>query len=387
MANALVGNPKHAKAKDEKVINILIDMGCTEAHMLVSADFQLQELIDQYTWIPSPGQIDLLAEMRWLFVITAFPDVIALGDYSLARIKMRAANRFKTNQFVINATVRADDYLSAKRTLFNKTQQMLDLLSVVSTRGFKITKINPNIVVDKVKKPFQEKLLSYIIQKLENTKPEEAPISTSKMDQAGHAAPILQTSKEYVAEFKAEGYLTEYATFTHDASPQRFAKVHHSMIKREDFLQRLSEANANYHSIVALRNLTSALRLYRLTLQLNDYATRFILLWTTLESAMGLPRKCQGLQKLTVFADRVNVVPGVGTSERAVAILRSLNKTRNKIVHRIELTARRSFQEALPVSLVKLDWITLNFLLHGLNLKMLHENVSPLYKYEEYEGD
>jgi hypothetical protein len=44
---------------------------------------------------------------------------------------------------IVEKKLNAEDYLSATQTLFWETQRILDLLSVVTTRGFRIVRVRP----------------------------------------------------------------------------------------------------------------------------------------------------------------------------------------------------------------------------------------------------
>lgn len=103
--------------------------------------FELEVLIDQFTWIPSPDQTALIPEIRWINARTVLPEPTTIGTTTLRRIT--PANPFAKNQYLIKRNVIAENYLSAKRTIFYETEQALDILSIVSQRGFKLLKINP----------------------------------------------------------------------------------------------------------------------------------------------------------------------------------------------------------------------------------------------------
>jgi len=310
--------------------------------------------------------------MRWINARTVFPEPLTLGITTLRRIN--PANPFNENKFAIKRDLLAEDYLAAKRVVFYETEQVLDTLSIVSQRGFKILKIVPSDTKTK-KISLRESLIARSIKQLRS---EPTPIYQATTDENGKATLKLQPYREYTLELNLAGFLKEYVTFTHDTQENQLPIINYFSMTINDFVNRISEANANYPRISSLGNITTALRFYRMSLQLNDYITRFVMLWTALESACNLPEYCRRKEKRKLMSDEIVKLPSVKNLKKANEIFEKLYDKRNNIIHNPQITRQKDFAESLPASYNELDWLLINYLLLKLGLKMLHENASPL---------
>ncbi len=342
--------------------------------------FELEVLIDQFTWIPSPDQTAIIPEMRWINARTVLPDPTTIGTTTLRRIT--PANPFTKNQYLIKRCVIAEDYLTAKRMVFYETEQALDILSIVSQRGFKLLKITPpqpNASPKSQKKiNLSDRLIAWSNKQLKSEPTQPTPINQFITDNNGQTTMNLQPSMEYTVEIKEAGRLQEYVTFTHDAQPNQLSKIHYFNMTTNDIVMSTSEANTNYLRISSLGNVTTALRFYRTLLQLNDYITRYVLLWTALESACGVPQRCNRKDKKKTMIEEIIKLPSVKTNVKADELFENLYDKRNEIVHNPQITRQEDFKESLPEFYSKLEWLCVNSLLDKLCLMMLHENASPL---------
>ena len=343
--------------------------------------FELEVLIDQFTIIPSPKQTGLIPEIRWINARTVFPEPTTIGTTTLTRIT--PANPFTKNQYLIKREVVAEDYLSAKRIVFYETEQALDILSIVSQRGFKMLRITPpqpktNNIGQTKKNSLRDKLIAWSNKQLKSKPTQLTPIDQFMIDEKGQATIKLQPYMEYTLELKEAGRLQEYITFTHDAQSNQLSKIHYFNMTTKDMQLRISEANTNYLRISSLGNVTTAIRFYRMSLQSSDYLTRFVLLWSALESACNLRERCGFPEKMRIMSNEIVTLPKVHNLEKANEVLTKLNWTRNQIVHNPQITRQEDFKESLPESYSKLNWLCINLLLDKLSLTMLHENASPL---------
>lgn len=341
---------------------------------MISKTWDLEVLIDQFTWIPWVEETAIIPEMRWLNFLTVFPESIDLGE--LVVRPMRTHGPMKKNYMVAEKEILAQDYLSATQIIFRKAQQMLDLLSVVTSRGFRICRVGPSAHVLRklglTRRPsFQERLRSYLLRRLSTEQAVEGTIKGSE------SAKSLSAYKEFVAVSKAEGFLEEDIVFTTDFPGKQALTIEVGMLREDEFNRRLVQARKNLSRIMAEEKLNSAIRLYRVSLQLDDYIVRYVLLWTALESATQVPYRVTGKEKIDWISSRIINVPGVMKSENAKKILQRLNLIRNTIVHRPAAAIRQDFQEGLTKSLVELEWLLYNHILSSLALPMLPEVSNP----------
>ena len=337
--------------------------------------FDLEVLVDQFTWIPWVSET-VVPEMRWLKFITVFSEPMDLGGLVIK--PTRTHGPIKQNYMIIENELFSEDYLSATQMVFQKTQQLLDLLSIVSSRGFKISRIRPGAKIRRKlglihRKSLRERMLLYLLKRFS---PE--PILEGTTDSEGKLSTELTAYRELVAVSKVEGFLEEDVILTTDF-PGNKADIEIGMLPIEEFKKRLEEAQRNFRRISANKKLRSSARLYRMSLLLDDYIARYVLMWTALESATSVPRRLEGPKKIELISSRLTEVPGVEDApENLRQIIKRLNWTRNRIVHEPAFAIRKQFQENLTRSLIELDWILYNCLLCGFGLPLLPEISSPL---------
>jgi len=340
-----------------------------------SKTWDLEVRIDQFTWIPQPDEKAIIPEMRWQNLITVFPESIDLGELVVKPLKTRGP--LKRNPLIAEKSIIAQDYLSATQILFQKTQHVLDLLSVVTSRGFRIQRIMPSESVLRrlglvQRQSPMEKIRSYLLRKLAREPTIEASLKGDETTR------ILTAYKELVAVIKSEGFLEENAVFTTDFPGKGTLQVKIEMLRKDELNRRLTEARKNLPKILAAEELSSAIRLYRVSLQLNDYTVRYVLQWTALESATQIPKGVTGQKKIDRIGSEMINVPGIADLKSARDLLKKLNLTRNVIVHKPALAIKPDFQEDLTKQLVGLEWLLYNYLLFRLGFPMLPQVSSPL---------
>lgn len=337
--------------------------------------WDLEVLVDQFTWIPWTSEKGI-PKMRWLKYLTVFPEPMNLGGIVVRPTRTRGP--IKQNYMIIENEIFAEDYLSATQMIFQKTQQVLDLLSIVTSRGFRIYRVRPVAEIRKKlgltrRTSFRERMLFHL-RKLLSPK----PILQGTTDSKGEFTISLTAYKEHIAVPKVEGFLEENVIFTTDFPGKEISAVNIGLLRIDEFKRRLEEAKRRFLSIVSIKELHSAARLYRTSLQLNDYMVRYVLMWTALESATLVPRSLQGKKKIDWISSKLTKVPGVeDVPDNLTRIIKRLNWTRNRIVHKPAFAIRKRFQEDLPRSLIQLDWLLYNHLLSRFGLPLLPESSSP----------
>lgn len=335
----------------------------------------LEVLVDQFTWIPWSSEA-IIPEMRWLKQLTIFPEPISLGEVVLSPVKTHGPVR--QNLMIIEKEILAENYLSATQILFGDVQRILDLLSVVTSRGFKILRVRPSSEVRlklgmTQKKSFRESVLLSLQKKLKSKTPHHHDNSCKVK-----SITPLTAYQKLIAVSRAEGYLEENVIFTTDFPRKEISTLNIDMLNVSELKRRLEAAERNFHMISSNKNLRAAVRFYRISLQLNDYMVRYVLLWTALESATSVPKKITGRNKIKWISEKVLTVPGINNgSESPEEIIERLNQVRNRIVHQPPFAIRKKFQEGMASSLIQLDWILYNYLLNGFELPLLPSTLSP----------
>jgi hypothetical protein len=334
----------------------------------------LEVVVNQFTWIPWSSEA-VIPEMRWLKQLTIFSEPISLGEIILKPVKTHGPIR--QNLMIAEKELSAEDYLSAIQIFFGDTQHILDLLSLVTSRGFKILRVRPSLEIRRKlglerQKSFRESVRLSLLKRLK-----QKPVRHDAGTKGESIAPLTAYQK-LIAVSRAEGYLEENVIFTTDFPREDTSTVSIDMLNIGEFKRRLEVAQRNFHAITSKRNLRAGLRFYRTSLQLNDYMVRYVLMWTALESATLVPRKITGKKKIKWISEKVQTVPGIKNgSENLEEIVKRLNQTRNRIVHQPAFAIRKRFQECTTSSLIQLDWVLYNYLLSSFELPLLPSNSSP----------
>lgn len=306
--------------------------------------------------------------------MTIFPEPVNLGGVVLRPLRIGGPTR--QNPMIIEKALHSGNYFLATQTAFREIERILDLLSIVSSRGFKIHRIRPSAKVRKGlgltrRKSLKERMVRCLQERLS-----PKPIIEGKWDSGGKLTTSLRPYREHIAVSKAEGYFEENVVLTTDFPSPR-ADVEIGMLRIEEFRRRLEEAQKNFQRMTNKEELHSAARLYRTSLQMNETLARFVLMWTALESATLVSKKQRGRGKIEKMTLQLDNVPGIREKKNLKRIVERLNRARNRIVHNPQFAIRKAFRESLTTMLIQLDWILHNHLLYLFGLPLLPEISSP----------
>ena len=337
--------------------------------------WNLEVIVDQFTWMPWISEATIIPEMCWLKYLTVFPEPITLGGMVI--VPERNQGPLRRNYLIIRKKISAENYLSAIQKVFYRVGEVLDLLSVVTSRGFRIHRVRPAKKIRyklglNSERGLAERIIRYLLKFFS-----PKPIKKLSMKGRKGAVTYLTAYKEYLAVSEAEGYLEENVIFTTDFPVEEISEIKIELLRIDEFKIRLKKAQ-EIEKMKNFKELLPAVRFYRRALQMNDYIVRFVLQWTSLESAMQVPRRLAGKKKIRFMNSKLAKIIQSENRVKLENILKKLNKTRNKIVHRPSYAIRRNFRNELPGLLVKLDWILYNYLLYRLGLPLLPKVSSPL---------
>lgn len=324
--------------------------------------FSVWVVIDQYTEVPFllPNVDERLTWMRsW-----ARWDEVSLDSLQLHHLSTgELSSSTRSSRLLHEEVVEAPSPVEAGHVAYANTVTKLNLLSLVTGRGF-------SIVTVAMKAPHSEALGSLIAKSLEK----QSELVRKRPDGALPSALVPQGSMIITASKEGET-LTESFESTTYLDEEMSGKFNRTLrvMKQGDVESEWKLAVSGFQALEAGKRAKfgRALHLHAAAKMIREMYSRYEITWTALDSLTPFV-DARGKEKIRGMASHIGTINGV---EDLRSVIGKLYTTRNDISH--GRRADKAFPTECKRRLLMLEWILENFIREGVGVDQVAPGGCP----------